>query len=97
MSRQDDIGSLVGSRLYVGTSVILGVTVIPGMLGAVYKYAFGGSCEVGGATLSWGIGYMLGGGETVNANMAGTIYFCSTGATSVIMMLRARSPGILDL
>jgi hypothetical protein len=94
MAKDDDVHSGLGQRFFVGLSTIFGVTVAPGQVGAIYKYFSGGTLEIGGATLTWGNGYVFAVGEAISMDSAGTFYFASTGSTSTLMVLRGRSAGI---
>lgn len=89
-----DVHSLIAGRVTVGTSQILGITVIPGLNAILIKYHSGGSLEIlGTTTQTWGDGYLFSVGEAVAANFAGNFYLAATGATVVAYLLRGRSPG----
>lgn len=94
MAKDDDIYSGFGQRIAVGLSTIVGVTVVAGQVGSIFKYFSGGTLEIGGATLLWGNGYVFAVGEAIQMDNAGTFYFAATGATVVMMSLRGRSAGI---
>lgn len=94
MAKDDDVHSGLGQRFAIGLSQIVGVTVTSGQCAAIYKYFSGGTLEIGGATLTWGNGYVFSPGEAIAMDSAGTFYFAATGATVVLMVLRGRSAGI---
>lgn len=83
-----DLVAFEGKRINVGLSAIIGITVTSSQAGAVFKYISGGTCEIGGATLAAGIGYVLASGEAVSLNARGTFYVTASGATAVCMLFR---------
>ncbi len=93
MSRETDLLSLVGERIIVGLSSIIGVTVAPGQLGGILKYSSGGTLWIGGLTLSVNAGYLVGGSESLSLDVCGTYYLAASGATVVTYSLRGRSGG----
>jgi len=90
---RDDVESLVGTRLTVGLSQIIGITVLAGQNSIIVKYYSGGSLEVGGVSLTWGSGYLLDTKEVVNIQSSGTFYLAATGSTVTCMILKGRSSG----
>lgn len=93
MSRETDLQSLVGAQIIIGTSAIVGVTVTPGQLGGILKYSSGGTLWVGGASLTWGNGYLVTTNEALSLDVVGTYYLAAAGATVVAYSLRGRSGG----
>lgn len=93
MSQRDDVNSLVGLKVLLGPSQIFGVTVVPGLNSTTVKYFSGGSLEIGGASLTWGAGYLLGTNEIVNIPSNGNFYLAVTGATVTCYILKGRSNG----
>lgn len=93
MSQTENSYGLRGQPLYVGLSSIVGVTVIAGQNFALLKYSSGGSLEIGGVSLSWGLGYLFNTGEALSLNSYGTVYLAATGATVTTMLLRGLSSG----
>lgn len=94
MAKDDDVHSGLGQRFIIGLSTIIGVTVVAGQVGTIFKYFSGGTLEIGGATLTWGNGYVFAVGEAICMDNAGTFYFAATGSTVTMMSLRGRSAGI---
>lgn len=92
-SADNDIYGVIGKRLHIGVSAIIGITIVPGQNSQLIKYFTGGSLEIGGATLTWGIGYLFGGNEAVALDVRGTYYLCATGATATVMLLGGKSMG----
>ena len=90
---RDDVESLVGTRLTIGLSTIVGITVLPGQNAVIVKYFSGGSLEIGGSSLTWGAGYLLDTKEVVNVQSSGTFYLAATGSTVTCMLLKGRSSG----
>lgn len=97
MAREDDIHSHVGERHVIGLSQIVGVTVLPGQVSTLFKYFSGGSLEIGGASLTWGSGYLMAVGEALSIDNAATFYLAATGATTIAYSLRGRSAGLNEL
>jgi len=93
MGREQDIHALRASRHDIGLSTITGVTVLPGQIGVVIKNFTGGSLEIGGTGLTWGEGYLMGAGEAVSIDSAGTFFLAATGATVTAMVLKGLSAG----
>lgn len=94
MANYSDIGSLVGQRVIVGLSTITGVTLAAGQSAVQLKILSGSSLEIGGASLTWGAGYLLGVNEVISLDMNGTFYLAATGATVVACVLKGRTQGI---
>lgn len=94
MSRSSDISTFVSKRITVGLSSIVGVTVIPNQVYQVVKQLSGGTLEIGGATLSWGIGYPFTASEIRDVNNSGTFYLCANGATCIAAVLSGRTAGV---
>ena len=88
MAQRDDVIALDGFRLSVGLSTIVGVTVTANQNAMIFKRFSGGTLEVGGASLTWGQGYIVGTNEIINVNSTGTFYLAATGATVTVMFLR---------
>lgn len=63
------------------------------MMATSVKWYTGGSLEIGGATLTWGQGWLIQSGEVVNWNNAGSFYLAASGATATCMILEGFSPG----
>lgn len=94
MSRQTDIHQMLGRRISVGLSTIIGVTVVAGQLAQAIKYFSGGSLEIGCTSGGgWGTAYLMGTSEVVNVDNAGTFYLAATGATAIAHMITAKSQG----
>lgn len=86
---QDEIFDLNAVRLTVGLSTIVGVTVLATQTAIAVKYFSGGSCEIGGASLTWGQGWLL--QETVCMSGRGTFYLAAQGSPAVVMILKGLS------
>ena len=88
--------SIEAFSLTVGTSSILGLTAMPGQVGLIIRmFANTATLQVGGASLTWGLGGILSGNTTAFqlVKATGTVYFAATGATVTIGILRGRSAG----
>lgn len=96
MAKDDDIFSLVGQKHTIGLSSIVGISVIPGVVSVLVQYGTGGSLEIGGATLTWGQGFLFKVDQGISLDNAGTFYLAATGATVTAYTLRGRSAGIPD-
>lgn len=94
MSRED-VDNIVSSKLTIGLSTIVGITGVAGDNSITFKYFSGGSLEIGGASLTWGSGYLLGTNEIVNIPVGGigAFYLAATGSTVIAYMLKGRTPG----
>lgn len=90
---REDVLSLIGERVSIGLSQIIGVTVIAGLNAISIKKFSGGSLEIGGISLNWGSGYLFNSNEIVNIQVAGTFYLAATGSTVVAMVLKGRTSG----
>lgn len=86
---QDEIFDLNAVRINVGLSSIIGITIIANQAAIAVKYFSGGSCEIGGASLTWGQGWLL--QETVCMAGRGTFYLAAAGSTAVVMVLKGLS------
>lgn len=93
MAREADIHSFEGQRVTIGLSSIIGITLTAGQVATLVKYLSGGTLEFGGASLSWGQGYVVSANEAVAADSSGTLYACATGSTVVVCILRGKSSG----
>lgn len=97
--RQDNGKALKAGKLNVGLSAIVGLTLSAGAMGPLHIKLFsGGTLEiVSGPTLSttntWGQGWHVGATSPLKINMAGTAYFVSAGATSVLDYIQCLSEG----
>lgn len=104
MAREADGKALVCGALQVGLSSIIGLTSIPGQLPyTVLRYLSGGTLEIvgiGGTQVGTGFtglippatvgsGFQLRAGDPpLYLDMSGTIYFLSSGATSIVSVIR---------
>lgn len=94
MSRSEDIKFIIGQKIVIGLSQILGITLSDKQIAGTIRYASGGSLELGMTQGSaWGTGYLMGTGEIANINCAGTFYVAATGATVTAYVLRGLSMG----
>ena len=84
---------LLGQAVNVGLSAVLGVTVVSGQLGCIFKFVTGGSLVLGGATLTWTNGYLVSPGEALNMNVSSTFYLAASGATAQCFILKSLSQG----
>lgn len=92
-SSRDDVFSLQGSIQAIGLSAIVEIPVQAFQNATVFKFISGSTLLIGGATLTWGVGYPMGIGETVSVDLSGSIFFAASGATATIGILRCRSAG----
>lgn len=92
-SQLDETFNIRGEIVTVGLSQILGVSVIAGEEWAIFKYMSGGSLEIGGPSLTWGAGYMMGTSEALSFQMNSTFFLVAKGATSIGHLLRGVSSG----
>lgn len=88
MGQPDDIYGVEGKRIDIGLSAIVGITAIPYQSAVNIKMQSGGTLTVGGATLSWGIGYLMDAGETVFWNGRASFYMAATGSTCTVYLFR---------
>lgn len=93
MSDRDDITTPLGQRFFVGLSSIIEIAATAGQNCVCIKGITISSLEIGGFTLSWGIGYPLSGGEALNFNGMGSFYLAASGATATVAIFRGRSTG----
>lgn len=94
MSSNADVLGLTGSRVNVGLSTIIGVTVIANQVATVIRFVGGSSCEIGGASLTWGSGFLWDTTKDISlTDFRGTIYFAATGATAQITILKGVTSG----
>lgn len=93
MAREDDIHGITCGVLTIGLSTIVGITVIPGQIAVSLKYGAGGSLEIGGASLTWGAGYLFGTAEVKDFNSAATFYVAAKGATVTAYIMRGMAAG----
>jgi len=92
MARSEDINSVLGERIHIGLSSVIGLTAVAGQIAASVKYMSGGSMEIGVTSGGgWGGGYQMSAGEVVNLDCSGTVYMVATGATAVAVVMRGRS------
>jgi len=92
MSR-DDVSTPVTQRYYVGLSAILQIDPVEGQNCLSIKGISFTTLEVGGATLSWGIGWPMAQGEVLSYNGMAPFYLCATGSTAYVAIFRGRSTG----
>lgn len=92
-SSRDDVFSFQGSVLAVGLSSIVEVPVDAFQNSCTFKYISGATLWVGGSTLTWGVGYPMGTGETISVDLSGSIFFAAAGSTALIGVLKCRSAG----
>lgn len=91
MSRED-ILALSGTRMSIGLSSIIGVTIGQFQNGIMVKLITGGTLEIGGASLLWGQGWpFTASSETIGFNGSGTFYLCASGATCTVALLKGLS------
>ena len=91
---RDDISTPVGQIYHVGLSTILQVDPVEGQNGLMIKGITFGNLWIGGATLSWGIGYPYTvGSETIFYNGMAPFYLCASGMTAIVGIFRGRSTG----
>lgn len=93
MGARDDVYGFQGIRLSIGLSQIVGVTVAPGQNASIVKYYSGGSLEIGGASLTWGAGYLFNANEVISIQSSGTYYLAATGATVIAMIFKGKTSG----
>jgi hypothetical protein len=92
-SNFNDIEKLQGGRLEVGLSSIISLDVSAAQNAVLLRYLSGGSLEIGGASLTWGQGFLMDSSLPLSANSSGNIYFAATGATVTISFLKGHTPG----
>lgn len=93
MSDRDDISTPIGQIFAVGLSSIIQIDPSPGQNSIVIKGVTFSSLEIGGATLSWGIGYPFSIGEALSFNGMGAFYLAASGQTALVAIFRGRSTG----
>lgn len=93
MGARDDVYGFQGLRVVVDLSQIVGVTISAYQNASIIKYYSGGSLEIGGASLTWGQGYLFSGGEALSIQSSGTYYLVATGATVIAMVLKGKTSG----
>ena len=93
MALEDLSKGLLAQRVNIGLSSIIGVTVSAGQLGCIFQFISGGSLEIGGATLTWGNGFIVAPGSALNLNQSSTFYLAASGATAVCQVLKSLSQG----
>lgn len=93
MSGRDDVSTPLGQRFFIGLSSIIQINATPGQNVLVIKGITFSTLEIGGVTLTWGIGYPFTAGEALSFNSDGTIYLAATGMTAQIALFRGRSDG----
>lgn len=94
MSRSLDINALNSGRISVGLSTVIGLTLTATQIAAVIKLVSGGTLEIvsGHTAAPWGLGYYLSATEVVSfGQLNGTVYLCSSGATSTVAYLKGFS------
>jgi hypothetical protein len=95
-SSSDSIFNIQSGRLAVGLSGIFGLSLVPGQQQVIVSYVSGSSlCEIGGASLTWGQGYIIPliANSPLVINTTGTVYFATAGATTVIQYIKGVSAG----
>ena len=90
---RDEISTPIGQRFFVGLSSIIQITGKPGQNCVIVKGISFTTLEIGGATLSWGIGYPFAAGEALSFNGMGSFYLAATGSTAVVALFIGRSTG----
>ena len=93
MSDRDDVSTPIGQRFFIGLSSIIQIEPSPGQNCIVVKGVTFSTLEIGGATLSWGIGYPFAAGEALSFNGMGSFYLAATGSTAIVAIFRGRSTG----
>lgn len=86
---QDEVFDLNAIRLNIGLSAIIGITIVANQTAIAIKSFSGGSCEIGGASLTWGQGWLL--QETISLAGRGTFYLAASGSTATVMILKGLS------
>lgn len=92
MSR-DDVSTPLGQRFFVGLSSIIQINATAGQNCLIIKGITFTTLEIGGATLTWGIGYPFAAGEALSFNSDGTVYLAATGSTAQVAVFIGRSEG----
>lgn len=91
--------NMVVQRLNVGVSAIIGVTAVPGQLSVALQYMSGGTLEIFNPVYGFtgtpvtGQGYPIVAGAAFGFDCAGTFFLASTGATSVVAVMRGLAKG----
>ncbi len=101
MSSIEDTASIVTAQINVGTSgggFYVGITGGVGVNSQILKMFSGGTCIVYGDTVSAAgastlFGYVMSAGEALNLGGPTPYYLTSSGATSVLMLIKTRTSG----
>lgn len=95
MARESISSDLLPQRINVGLSSLIGITGLPGQMSISLQYLSGGTLEIVslGASIGWGQGWIIPAQSIISADTSGTLWLASSGATTTIMVLRARSQG----
>lgn len=89
---RDRLGDGLSAEMFtVGLSQIFGITQVPGQLEMYIRRVDGGSCEIGGPSLTWGNGFLLQPNVPFSITNAGPTYVAATSATTTISILRTLS------
>lgn len=83
---RDDVYSLQNIRLSVGLSTIIGISTLPYSNAVVIQQVSGSTLEIGGASLTWGQGFIYP-GTPISFNCAGSFYLAATGSTAIVNCL----------
>jgi len=92
MASRDFAQDVISGKFFVGLSSIIGLSLIAGQNSILVKYITGGSLEIGGATLTWGKGYLMDTGA-LGFNSVGSLYFAATGATVTVHYIKGTTAG----
>ena len=88
-SSSDRATSVVGSKIHVGLSSIIGFTVQPGEIARQVAVFSGGTLEIGmTAGQLWGTGYHLPLAEIFKVDGPAMFYMAAAGATVVVKALQ---------
>ncbi len=100
MASQEDVASIITQTINVGTSggFYVGITGGPGVNSQILKYFSGGTLLIYGDTVSAAgastlNAYVLGVSESLNLGGPTPYYVTSTGATSVLMLIKTKTSG----
>ncbi len=106
MSREADVFNIDTQQVAVGLSAFIGVTGGIGCVSLTLQYLSGGSCLIMGSSSigaslaplvyagsSWAVTGWLLGTNAVTFGGPTSFYIGSTGATSILQILRSRSHG----
>lgn len=103
MSRQEDVFSFGITRLSIGLSAIVEVTLktIPGSISVQFKQFSGMTLEIvsgvssgSDPALHRGSGYPITANEIISIGGPATFYLLATGSTAVVPLLIGKSQGI---